>query len=51
MFWFARSVTEEALSLSDQLSNYDVPFSLARRTYLEGILAMDGAYTHFPDVI
>ncbi len=49
MFWFARSVTEEALSLSDQLSNYDVPFSLARRTYLEGILAMDGPYTHFPD--
>lgn len=49
MFWFARSVTEEALSLSDQLSNYDVPFSLARRTYLEGILAMDGSYTHFPD--
>lgn len=49
MFWFARSVSEEAFSLSNQLSSYDVPFSQARRTYLEGILAMDGPYTHFPD--
>lgn len=49
MFWFARSVTEEARSLNIQLSDYDVPFSMARRTYLEGILAMDGPYTHFPD--
>ena len=49
MFLFARSVSEEALSLTNQLSKYDVPFSLARRTYLEGILAMDGPYTHFPD--
>lgn len=49
MFCFARSVAEEALSLNDQLSSYDVLFLLARRTYLEGILAMDGAYAHFPD--
>lgn len=49
MFLFARSVTEEALSLGTRLSGYDIPFSLARRTYLEGILAMDGPYTHFPD--
>lgn len=49
MFLFARSVTEEALSLGTQLSKYDVPFSLARRTWLEGILAMDGPHTHFPD--
>ncbi|WP_298646816.1 S46 family peptidase [uncultured Proteiniphilum sp.] len=49
MFLFARSVTEESLSLGSQLGKYDIPFSLARRTYLEGILAMDGPYTHFPD--
>ncbi len=49
MFLFARSVTEEALSLGTQLGKYDVPFSLARRTYMEGILAMDGSYAHFPD--
>lgn len=49
MFLFARSVTEEALSLESQLSKYDIPFSLARRTWLEGILVMDGPYTHFPD--
>ncbi|WP_294080930.1 S46 family peptidase [Proteiniphilum sp. UBA5384] len=49
MFLFARSVRDEALSLANQLSKYDVPFSIARQTYLEGILAMDGPYTHFPD--
>lgn len=49
MFHFVRSVSEEALSLKSQLSYYDVPFSLARRTLLEGILAMDGPYAHFPD--
>lgn len=49
MFLFARSVDEEALSLNNQLNKYDVPFSLARRTWLEGILAMDGPYAHFPD--
>jgi hypothetical protein len=49
MFLFAGSVAGEALSLGRQLSKYDVPFSLARRSYLEGILAMDAPYTHFPD--
>lgn len=49
MFLFAHSVAEEAVSLIGQLEEYGVPFSLARRTYLEGILAMDGPYTHFPD--
>ncbi len=49
MFLFARSVSEEAVSLGNQLSKYNVPFSLARRTFLEGILAMDGPYAHFPD--
>ena len=49
LFLFARSVDEEAFLLKTQLEAYDTPFSLARRTYLEGILAMDGPYAHFPD--
>lgn len=49
MFQFAQSVNEEALFLRAQLGEFDIPFSLARRTYLEGILAMDGPYAHFPD--
>ena len=49
MFQFARSVNRERDLLNIQLNKYDVPFSLARRTYLEGILAMEDPYTHFPD--
>ncbi len=49
MFQFARSVTDEMLSLRTRLSAFDNSFSIARRAYLEGILAMDGANAHFPD--
>src|SRR5690554_3833184 len=49
LFLFAHSIAHEAVTLRSQLERYDAPFSLARRTYLEGILAMDGPYAHFPD--
>ena len=49
MFQFARSVNRERELLNIQLNKFDVPFSLARRTYLEGILEMEGPYAHFPD--
>ncbi len=49
MFQFSRSVMGEALSLRNKLSEFDNPFAIARRTYLEGILAMDKPHTHFPD--
>jgi Peptidase S46. len=49
LFLFAKSIQEEEVSLRLQLSVFDAPFSIARRTYLEGILAMDGLYGHFPD--
>lgn len=49
MFQFSRSVREEASSLNTKLSAFDNPFAIARRTYLEGILAMDGNTAHFPD--
>jgi hypothetical protein len=49
MFLFAKSVRDEAASLRAQLASYDVPLSLARRTFMEGMLAMDEPYTHFPD--
>lgn len=49
LFVFAQSVAQEAWTLQTQLEKYNTPFSQARKTYLEGILAMDGPYTHFPD--
>lgn len=49
MFQFARSVLAESLSLRNALSAFDNPFAIARRTYLEGILAMDGDVADFPD--
>lgn len=49
MFLFAKSVREEAANLSQNLSAYNIPFAKARKTYLEGILEMDGPYKHFPD--
>lgn len=49
LFVFAQSVAQEAWALQTQLEKYNTPFSQARKTYLEGILAMDGPYTHFPD--
>ncbi len=49
MFQFARSVIDEMRSLQSQLSAFDNPFAIARRTYVNGILEMDGPYAHFPD--
>lgn len=49
LFHFALSVAREARMLQTRLAEYNTPFSVARKTYLEGILAMDGPYTHFPD--
>lgn len=46
---FAKSVRDEYTQLSIDLSAYDNPFDKARRTYLEGMLEMDGPYTYFPD--
>ncbi|MDR1743348.1 MAG: S46 family peptidase [Dysgonamonadaceae bacterium] len=49
MFLFAKSVREEDRRLRKELSRFDNPFDMARRTYLEGLLKMDGANVHFPD--
>ena len=49
MFQFAASVIDEMRSLQSQLSAFDNPFAIARRTYVNGILEMDGPYAHFPD--
>lgn len=49
LFGFARSVQEEAHSLRRELSAFDTPFLHARRTWLEGVLAMEGHQTLFPD--
>lgn len=49
MFQFSRSVREETTSLNRQLAQFDNPFAKASKTYLEGILEIDGPYAHFPD--
>lgn len=49
MFLFVKSVREEAGTLSSKLSTYNIPFAKARKTYLRGILEMDGPFKHFPD--
>jgi len=49
MFLFAKSVSEEAASLRTQLASFDVALAAARRTFMEGLLAMEGPYTNFPD--
>lgn len=49
MFNFAQSVMSESRTLSMQLSQFDIPFAKNRQTYLEGILAMDGTASNFPD--
>ena len=46
---FAKSVRDEFYQLRTELSAYDNPFNIARRTYLRGMLEMDGPYTYFPD--
>ena len=49
LFQFARSVREEARSLHNELARFDTPFRLARRTWLEGLLAMEKPHALFPD--
>ena len=49
MIYFAKSISDEFYQLRTELSAYDNPFNKARRTYLKGILEMDGPYTYFPD--
>lgn len=49
MFNFAQSVMNESRSLNIKLSQFDIPFAKNRMTYLEGILAMDGVKSNFPD--
>ena len=46
---FAQSIQAEYVQLRDAISEFDNPFNKARRTYLMGMLEMDGPYTHFPD--
>ena len=49
LFSFTRSVRAEARSLHVALAGFDTPFRLARRTWLEGLLAMEGDDALFPD--
>ena len=49
MINFAQSVKKESKQLKEALSTYDNKFDKARKTYLQGILEMDGPYTYFPD--
>ncbi len=49
MFNFSRSLIKEASELRQQLSEFNNPFAISRRDYLEGILAKDGETAHFPD--
>ena len=49
MINFAQSVKDEYEQLRTDISVYDNPFDKARRTYLKGVLEMDGPYTYFPD--
>ena len=49
MINFAQSVKDEYDQLRIDISVYDNPFDKARRTYLKGMLEMDGPYTYFPD--
>lgn len=49
MFNFSRSILQEAQELRQKLSEFNNPFAIARRDYLEGILAKDGETAHFPD--
>lgn len=49
MFNFSRSILQEAQELRQKLREFNNPFAIARRDYLEGILAKDGETAHFPD--
>ena len=49
IFRFVQSISDEALKLSQLQQTYDRPFALARKKYVEGMLAMNGELTYFPD--
>ena len=46
---FAQSVKKESIQLTEALSADNNKFNQARKTYVQGMLEMDGAYTYFPD--
>ena len=49
MIMFVKSVNNEAAMLGKELSRFDNRFGIARRVYLEGILAMGNKQVLFPD--
>lgn len=49
MLNFARSVKEEEAKLMDKQNVFTRAYNIARRTYLNGILEMDGAMAYAPD--
>lgn len=49
MLNFARSVKEEEAKLMDKQNAFTRAYNIARRTYLNGILEMDGAMAYAPD--
>ena len=49
MFAFARSVKEEEISLRDQQDAFTRSYLIARRSYLKGVLEMDGSVAYAPD--
>ena len=49
MLNFARSVKEEEEKLMDKQNAFTRAYNIARRTYLNGILEMDGAMAYAPD--
>lgn len=49
MFSFARSVKKEEAMLKDQQDAFTRAYLIARRSYLDGVLEMDGATAYAPD--
>lgn len=49
MFLFAQSVREEEARLREMQSAFNASFHIARRTYLKGMLEMDGPWAYAPD--
>ena len=49
MLNFARSVKKEEAKLMDKQNAFTRAYNIARRTYLNGILEMDGAIAYAPD--
>lgn len=49
MVRFAKSVQEERKSLTKALADFDAGYAIAHRTYVKGLLAMNGELSSFPD--